>query len=246
MEQSSSQTPHISREIIGKPTQLSLRLAAIAAMIPSSDRVIDVGTDHGQIPAFLLENHRVPRVIATDIHEGPAETARKYLRRQGVIRNAEVIRTDGLHGVDLKQGDTVVISGLGGLEMIRILQEACAAAKELPTGIRLVLQPQRSAEELRQYLCASGFAIDDESVVIDRDKFYVILLATNTATPYPELAIDEAVLGPILLRKNSAEIEEYLRHERNVMKKHMRARPELMEVIRRIDGMIDPISHATL
>jgi tRNA (adenine22-N1)-methyltransferase len=243
MEHSPSQTPQTSREITGKPTQLSLRLAAIAAMIPPSDRVIDVGTDHGQIPAFLLENQRVPRVIATDIHEGPAETARKYLRRQGVIRNAEVIRTDGLHGVALQEGDTIVISGLGGLEMIRILQEAFADKDAVPTGIHLVLQPQRSAEELRQYLCGAGFAIDDETVVIDRDKFYVILLATHTATPYPELGIEEAVLGPILLRRSSVEIEEYLRHERNVMKKHMRARPELMEVIRRIDGMIDPTSH---
>jgi len=244
MEQSPSQNPQTSREITGKPTQLSLRLAAIAAMIPPSDRVIDVGTDHGQIPAFLLENHRVPRVIATDIHEGPAETARKYLRRQGVIRNAEVIRTDGLHGVAPQEGDTIVISGLGGLEMIRILQEAFATEKDVPTGIRLVLQPQRSAEELRQYLCVAGFAIDDETVVTDRDKFYVILLVTYTAIPYPELGIEEAVLGPILLRRSSTEIEEYLRHERNVMKKHMRARPELMEVIRRIDGMIDPTSHA--
>lgn len=225
-----------------KPTVLSIRLQEIVSMIPPSERVVDVGTDHGQVPAFLLEHNLTPTVLATDIHDGPTETARKYLRRQGVMKDAEVKKTDGLHGVSLGIGDTVVLSGLGGLEMIRILTESMVEhASGFPAGVHFLMQPQRSAEELRVFLQGNGFVLLRERICIDREKLYVILLARFSGERFPPLSLSESILGPRILSDQPDCYVPYLKHQRNVLRKHMRARPELIDVIAYIEDLLKKV-----
>ena len=222
-----------------KPTQLSLRLMEIVTAVPPCERVLDIGSDHGHVPSWLLENHIAKRAVATDIHADPAETTRRYLRRQGVMQKAEVFHTDGLHGIRIQKGDAVILSGLGGLEMIRVISESLADhAGAFPAGTLFVLQPQRSVEDLRSYLSGSGFSIKRESICIDREKFYVILLAAWTGQPSEKLSLTELTLGPCLLKSRPENFIKYLHHQRNVLKKHMRARPELETVLSDIDSIL--------
>lgn len=222
-----------------KPTQLSLRLMEIVSAVPPCERVLDIGSDHGHVPSWLLENHIAKRAVATDIHADPAETTRRYLRRQGVMQNAEVFHTDGLHGIRMQKGDVVILSGLGGLEMIRIISESLADhAGAFPRGTLFVLQPQRSVEDLRSYLSGNGFSIEGERICIDREKFYVILLTAWTGQPAYELSLTELALGPYLLKNRPGNFGKYLHHQRNVLKKHMRARPELESVLSDIDSIL--------
>lgn len=226
-------------ESIVKPTVLSLRLQAIVSLIPPSSRVLDIGTDHGQVPAYVLENHLADSVVATDIHEDPAEICRKYLRRQGVIKNATVLRTDGLHGIVLRTLDTVILSGLGGMEMVRIIRESLIDHdNSFPLGVHFLLQPQRSAEELRVFLEENGFHLVTERICIDREKMYTIILTKFTKEHQPVRSLTENILGPVILSDRPEHYFEYLSHERNVLKKHMRARPELSDVIQEIDRLL--------
>ena len=222
-----------------KPTQLSRRLMEIVSAVPACERVLDIGSDHGHVPSYLLENHIAKRAVATDIHADPAETARRYLRRQGVMQDADVYHTDGLHGIRLEKGDVVIISGLGGLEMIRILSEAFKEKEgELFKDVLFILQPQRSLEELRVYLTQGGFSIEDERVCLDRDTFYFILLVKWTGCEAADLSLTERLLGPRLLRNQPANFIKYLYHQRNIIKKHMRARPELASVLSDIEAIL--------
>ena len=222
------------------PTQLSRRLSDIVALVPRCARVLDIGSDHGHVTSWLLENGVAQTAVATDIHADPAEITRRYLRRQGMIDRAEVIHTDGLHGIELKEGDAVILSGLGGLEMIRILTEALADhGGAFPARIRFILQPQRSAEELRIFLNRSGFLFEEERISIDRDRYYCILALVWTGSDPAEYSLGELVLGPCILRDRPGEFIRYLTHEKNVLKKHMRARPELSEVIHEIDLLLN-------
>jgi len=231
---------HIYSAVTIKPTQLSVRLMEIVSTVPPCERVLDIGSDHGHVPAWLLENHIAKSAVATDIHADPAETARRYLRRQGVMQQADVYHTDGLHGIRMQKGDVVILSGLGGLEMIRVISESLADhAGMFPVGTLFVLQPQRSFEELRTYLSGNGFSIEEESVCLDRDKFYCILLVKWTGQKGAGLSLTELLLGPCLLRKRPPNFIKYLHHQRNVLKKHMRARPGLAEVLSDIDHILE-------
>ncbi len=220
-----------------RPTVLSRRLQDIADCVIRSERVIDIGTDHGHLPAYLLENGNVHFAIATDIHRGPAETAEKYMRRQGVLRRARVVLTDGLSGIRLLPGDTVVISGLGGLEMIRILAAMIDEHGEhFPDDTKIILQPQRSAEELRTFLSSTGFVIEEEKISMDRDKIYVILCVRFCIQKKIPLTLDECVLGPYILKNHPTNTEIYLKQQRNVIRKRVKGRDELRPVLQTIEN----------
>lgn len=234
------ESEHIQSAVTIKPTQLSVRLMEIVSAVPPCDRVLDIGSDHGHVPAWLLENRVAKRAVATDIHSEPAETARRYLRRQGVMQQADVYHTDGLHGIRMQKGDVVILSGLGGLEMIRVISESLSDhAGVFPVGTLFVLQPQRSFEELRAFLSGGGFDIEEESICLDRDKFYCVITAKWTGHKGAGLSLTELLLGPCFLRKRPPNFIKYLHHQKNVLKKHMRARPELASVLSDIDRILE-------
>ena len=47
---------------------LSKRLKAVASLVKKGSSVADVGTDHGYIPVYLIENDIVSSAIAMDIN----------------------------------------------------------------------------------------------------------------------------------------------------------------------------------
>ena len=69
---------------------LTKRLAACAAQVTPAGVVCDVGTDHAYLPAELLQSGRCTRAVATDIHAGPLEAARRTLTEAGVLEQAEL------------------------------------------------------------------------------------------------------------------------------------------------------------
>ena len=59
--------------------QISNRLQTVADMVSPGLCPVDVGTDHGYVPLYLIHNHRADHALAMDINEGPLLKARgKY------------------------------------------------------------------------------------------------------------------------------------------------------------------------
>ena len=50
--------------------KLSNRLKEIVRLTPQNSIVGDIGTDHGYIPAYLIQNNISKYIIATDISQG--------------------------------------------------------------------------------------------------------------------------------------------------------------------------------
>ena len=66
----------------------------------------------------------------------------------------------------------------------------------------------------------------------------MILQAEWTGAAGEEMSLTERVLGPRILESRPPHFEEYLHHQKNVLKKHMRARPELADVLKDIDILL--------
>jgi len=154
---------------------LAPRLAAIANLIPPGSRVCDVGTDHGQLPVWLLKEGRCPFVIATDLNPGPLETAKRTAKQVGIQSGLEFRLADGLAGVAPHEVDTVVIAGMGGETIAWILGQT----SWLPApGYRLILQPQSKLPELMKALAELGCRVQNQHLVEDAGKLYTILEVT--------------------------------------------------------------------
>ena len=210
--------------------ELPLRLLAVASLIPSTKTVVDVGSDHGKLGAYCLQNEVCEKVIATDIHKQPAERTSAFLRLSGFEDKSSVLCTDGLHGVPYEDDMCIVIAGMGGLEIMKILKDACTDDNEAWKKWTWVLQPQRSEYELREFLCDNGFEIKEEKIVFDRDHCYTIEKAqyTGRSTRPSDAAL---FLGPYILEKKPEGFPEYMDLKKKVMKKRALGDPRCAKIL---------------
>ena len=160
--------------------ELSTRLAAIAARVPPGSRLADIGTDHAYLPAYLLLEGTIPSAVASDVNRGPLDRGRETARLSGVEERIDFRLSDGLNGLREDEADVIVIAGMGGELIARILSEAPWTREKL-----LLLQPMTGQPELRRWLNGNGYRIEGETVVREGEKLYVILTVRGGAdTPY--------------------------------------------------------------
>lgn len=153
---------------------ISKRLKTIADLVTPGYRVADIGTDHGYVPIYLLRQGISPFVIAADLSPGSLEKARIQAERAGFLEAGmmECRLSDGLGGIDPGEVDSIIIAGMGGILMERILQrgmETVSCSKEL------ILSPHRDVQLLRDFAEEHGFLLSEDFVLEDKKKKYHIL-----------------------------------------------------------------------
>jgi len=193
---------------------LSIRLSMVLNLAPdSTSRLIDVGSDHGLLALEALKTNVATTVVCTDIHKAPAEKSRICLAMAGYSSVSEVFCTDGLKGVPLMENDTVVIAGMGGLNIIEIIEEAKNTNDlDVFKTVNFCIQAQKSVDLVRKFFAENGFEIVDESVCVDRDIYYQAMRVIYRGTNYP-LTLKEQFYGPILLkRKDAIEVSDMFKH----------------------------------
>ncbi len=190
--------------------QLSLRLKTVADSVTGGNRVADVGCDHAYIAIHLAENNIAPRVVAMDVNKGPLSKARENIEIRGLEDRIETRLSDGLARLNPGEADTVVIAGMGGALMVRILTEGESALKEVK---ELILQPQSEIFLVRRHLHTNGYRIESEKMVKEDDKYYIIIKALKD--PVKESYDQELfyLYGKQLLESGSPLVEEYLLRE---------------------------------
>ncbi len=141
----------------------------MAEKINHGEIVADVGTDHGYIPVWLISNGICPRVIASDIKNGPLQTAVRTAKNAGVEDKIDFRLCAGLDSYTSDEFDTAIIAGMGGETIISILENAPWAK-----GKRLIIQPQSKLPELRRWLFGNGYKIYSAELVYDTGRIYLV------------------------------------------------------------------------
>lgn len=214
--------------------ELTPRLRAIANLIPQGARLVDVGTDHGHLPVWLLLNGNINHAIAADLRAGPLDRARENARQYGQTERVSFRLCDGLSDVGPDEVDTVVIAGMGG-ETISTILKAAPWTRE---GKQLFLQPMTGAPRLREWLQANGYAILDEEIVREGKKLYSIWTVIGGEMPpltQAELWAGKNRPGP--LRKGFLDMME-LKAER-ALRGHLAAQAVDQAAVVRLEAVID-------
>lgn len=145
--------------------RLSLRLNEIAKMVPPCDCVVDVGTDHAQLPLALLKQGVAQRAIGVDKSERPLVQARVNRNNAGYQETLELRCADGLERLLLSNTDVVVMAGMGAQTMMHVLQSSDWRGT-------LVVQPNREVSMLRRWLCAHGWKPEVETLIEARGQWF--------------------------------------------------------------------------
>lgn len=152
--------------------KLDSRLKAAASFVREGTVAADIGTDHGYLICYLIQNGTCKRAYATDINEKPLESAKSLIKELGLENKIETRLTDGLNGLPEKGIDDILICGMGGETIIGILEQAKWVKSEL---VHFVFQPMSRADTLRKWLSENGFRIDEEKAVEAEGHIYTVM-----------------------------------------------------------------------
>ncbi len=187
--------------------QLSERLTAVAGLVTQEGTLADVGTDHGYIPVFLTGQKRVQRAIAMDVNAGPLKRAEEHIHQYGLENKIETRQSDGLTALKLGEADCIVIAGMGGTLMKRILTQGESVAR---TAKELILQPQSELQNFREFLWKSGYKITAEDMVFEDGKYYPMMRVIPGGINHSHPDLLDLKFGGKLLREKHPVLKQYL------------------------------------
>jgi len=175
------------------------RLEVISSLIKKDEKILDVGTDHGLVPIFLLKNKITDKITASDINEGPLDSARKNLNKNNFLDKVELILTDGFNNLNPNDYDVIILAGMGG-------QTICKIIKSKKFNGRFIIHTTTSLGMVRKCISDNKMIIINEIIIKDNKIFNIIM---ETSVGNQKLSEKELFLGPILLKQKAKETNEY-------------------------------------
>ena len=144
-----------------------------------------------------------------DVNAGPLARAKENVKKFGMEERISLRLSDGLEKLQPGEADTILIGGMGGPLMERIL----SAYPEKVAGVKeLVLQPQSEIAEFRRFVQQIGFRITEEDMLFEDGKFYTILRAEHgEEEPWTE---EEYLYGKYLRKDAYPVLRDFLAQER--------------------------------
>lgn len=201
--------------------QLSKRLNAVAKLAGKCRCVADIGTDHGYIPIYMIQQNLAQSAVAMDVNKGPLERASQNIKSYRMEKSITTRLSDGMAELKEEEADCVIIAGMGGLLTIRILE---AGRTVLQTVDTLVLQPQSEIGQVRIWLSEHGYRITDEDMVLDDGKYYPMMRAEHgEQEAWTE---QEYAFGKYLIQKRNPVLKEFLKKEERLCR----------EILNSLDG----------
>jgi len=193
--------------------KLDLRLLTVAQQIRSKTHA-DIGSDHGGLLVWLLENGRVDFGIAIDDKQVPFENSIRALKNLP----ADIRYGDGLNALQKDEADSLSICGI------------CDILSAHPDRIppRVILQVFHKPEIIRRWAMEHGFYLQNEQTT-GGQRAYTVLTFERAADPsqldpaYEGVDLESALLfGPFALKREDQQFDLKLQNEEAWWRNHRR------------------------
>ena len=142
------------------------------------------------------------KCTAIDIRENIINNIKDVVKKEKQEHNIKVLLNDGLENIDLKEEDTVVLSGLGTKTILNIVK-----SKKISN---LIIQSNDDLYELRKFLIKHNYCIIDEKIVLD-GKFYIVI---KFKLGRARCCHQELLFGPVLIKNKDSIFESYLKQRK--------------------------------
>lgn len=199
--------------------KLSKRLETVAQLVEKNRSIIDIGCDHALLSIYVALNKNPKKVIASDNKKGPLDGALDNVNKYKVSDKVKVKLGDGVLPIE-SDIDTIIISGMGGMNIVGILKYRTDLFPQVDT---IILSPNTDSDFVRREICKLGFYIDLEKLVKDNKIIYPIIRFKRGKKHYKRI---EYILGPILIKRKEELFIEYLNNQKNTKTKILEIMPK--------------------
>ena len=149
---------------------ISKRLKEIGEYVENNAYILDVGCDHALLDIYLVKEKNV-LAIASDINPKPLEIALKNIKKYHLESKIKIENCDGLENINNKV-DTVILSGLGTTTIINIIKKSYLKISNVK---HFIIESNNDYYLLRKSMVDLGFIINKEKMIIDKNKYYLII-----------------------------------------------------------------------
>ena len=199
--------------------KINNRLKTIGDLVPLSSYPLDIGCDHALLSIYLVKEKGIKKAVASDNKSGPLKKAKENVKFYKVKDKVELIEAEGLNSY--KEGiDTITISGMGGLNINRILENNKSYLKNINT---IILSPNNYSIAVKRKLIKLGYYISDEKLVKENNIIYQILVFKKGRKYY---SYKKLYLGPVLMTKEDELTKEYYKKELETKRSLLEALPK--------------------
>ncbi len=199
--------------------KINNRLKTIGDLVPLSSYPLDIGCDHALLSIYLVKEKGLSKTVASDNKSGPLKKAKENVKFYKVSDKVKLLEAEGLDSYT-KGIDTITISGMGGLNINKILDDNKKYLKNIDT---LILSPNNYSLAVKRKLLKLGYHIENETLVKERNIIYEILVFKKGRKYY---SYKKLFLGPILMTKRDNVTKEYYQNLLNTKKSLLNALPK--------------------
>jgi tRNA (adenine22-N1)-methyltransferase len=176
---------------------LSKRLLAVAEMIPEGAKIADVGSDHAQLPLFLLEEKRIQSAEAIENKPGPYARMAKAVRSSVYSEQVSLSLSDGISSL-AEEVDTVVLAGMGGRLILRILKDHPEKLAQVKT---IVVDAHNERPLLIAEMGALSYRLVRAKFFYDEGIAYDVMRFDKNIAPIV-YSSEECLFGPTHLKED--------------------------------------------
>ena len=199
--------------------KINNRLKTIGDLVPLSSYPLDIGCDHALLSIYLVKEKGLSKVVASDNKSGPLKKAKENVDFYKVSDKVKLLKSEGLDSYT-KGIDTITISGMGGLNINKILDDNRKYLKNIDT---LILSPNNYSLAVKRKLLKLGYHIENETLVKEKNIIYEILVFKKGRKYY---SYKKLFLGPILMTKKDNITKEYYQNLLTTKKSLLKALPK--------------------
>ena len=186
--------------------KINARLKKIGDLVEANSFCLDVGCDHALLDIYLVKQKKDIKAVASDIAEGPLTQAKNNIKREKLDGKIETRLGYGLRTYT-NDINTIIISGMGGRNMIGIFKDRPKVLKSVDT---IILSPNNYQEDVKRYLTKNKFYISNEEFVKDGKFIYQIIIFKKGKKKYTK---KDYFFGPVFLIKKEPLFREYYERE---------------------------------
>ena len=201
--------------------KLSKRLEAISSLVPVNAKVIDVGCDHALLDIYLYQKKISKKIIAADVNQNALSNAKDNIKKVKLDKYIETRLGNGLDPLNINDDvDTIIMSGMGAHTIIGILKNNYQKLKNIDN---IIIQSNTKLFFLRKEMMKLNYKIDNELIVLDNKKTYIIIKYIKGRKKYNR---KELYFGPVLLEKNTELFQEHNKKELEKLKMILKLLPK--------------------